>query len=130
MVRWDAGTIHEALTAIFPAHCAPLILGLQKSKPYQALGGGDEGFVVRAWRPSEDAPGFFAGGVSNLAKQRQKLSHGWVAPGGQPHHPIRQLKARYPSGCGAETGSEHPRDITIEMESPETAMKRSPFADG
>ena len=54
---------------------AGIVIGHGKSVQAFPPGGGDQSFLIRARRPTEDAPGFRAGGISNLAKQRQKLQH-------------------------------------------------------
>src|ERR1700751_3443291 len=84
---------------------------LYEPKLDQALGGSDNRFLIQPRRPAEDAPGLLAGGVSDLAEQRQKLSHGWISLCSEPNRPVRQLKSRHLAGGGAKAGFEHAGDI-------------------
>ena len=104
---------------------------LQQPEPHQALGGGDDGLLVRARRPAEQAPGLLAGGVLRPCRARA----GSASP---PDRAARRAAPASSGSCRVGTRlAAAPRRAfstlaisSIDMKSPATARKRSPLAGG
>src|SRR6201996_1128804 len=105
-VKWHVsagclwGRVHSGISAL-----------LEELQLKERLGGGDDGLLVGARCPAEDAPCFFAGGILRLAELGCDEPDRGIAQRGEAYQPVGELAGGHTSRRSAHAEFENRGDI-------------------